>query len=96
MLNFLSQVPTERPEDLLTFQWILIGLLVSVAIYFYKAREKCGKEKEDLVVQMFNSLSDVNESLKGVASLVEAMQEQYSLRDAIEMLARERDHDKNR
>lgn len=81
----------DQPTNLLAFQWVAIVALISAVIYLYKAREadrdKCIEQQKDLLEKTLEGLKEVNDSLKGVADLIERWQEQFETVKAIERLA---------
>ena len=81
----------DQPTNLLAFQWVAIVTLISAVVYLYKAREtdrdKCIDQQRDLLEKTLYGLKEVNDSLSGVADLIERWQEQFETVKAIERLA---------
>lgn len=97
--SLLVQIPTEIPSDVPALLWVIVGILSAVIIYLYKTKESerkdCQKSKDELLLKMITGLGDVDESLGGVASLIESWQKQFETVQAIQELARRLDgHDK--
>ena len=88
---FLQTMPP--PADLVTLQWIVIVTLASVVVYLYrqvrKIEEKSNEMQTELVQKTLSGLNNTNGAIKGLADVIEALQEQLDLRQEFEILRRE-------
>lgn len=91
-----AQAP--QPQDLMTFQWIVITALVSVIVYLF--RQLRGSEREhiksnmELLEKTLTAVKESNEVINGLVNTIEVIQQQLSIREEIERLRREL-HDSN-
>ncbi len=85
------------PGDLLTLQWVVIVALASALAYLYrqlrKTEEKNSDTQTELIEKTLVGLGDANEAIRGLADVIEALQEQLDLRREFEELRRELRHD---
>lgn len=92
----MMQIPADAPTTLPALQWVIIGVLATVIIYLYKSKEterkSCQEARDELLSKTLAGLSDVNESLQGVATLIESWQGQFETLQAIQELARRLNH----
>ena len=95
-----AQMPTEPPDSLLTFQWIVIVALISALIYVFKAWQNDRKESQnqqtELLEKSLTALSDVKEVLQELTVAFEGMKSQYETFQAIQDVLRRLDgHEKD-
>ncbi len=96
----LAQIPVEPPDNLQTFQWSIIGLLVATLAYVFKAWQSDRKEyliqRTELLEKTLTALADVKEVLVGLTIVVESTQEHFETSQAIQDILRRLDsHEKN-
>jgi len=88
----LFQIPNEVPSDVPTLLWVIVGILCAVVMYLYRTKENdrkdCQKSRDDMQLKMIAGLKDVDESLGGVATLIESWQKQFEMVQAIQELAK--------
>ena len=81
------------PDTFEALLWIIITVLASINIYLFRQLRK--SDERNVVFQttmqekVLAGLSENSEAMRGLANVIEAMQEQFSLRKEIESLRRE-------
>ena len=88
LLTFFTQT-TPAPQDLVTLQWIIIGVLASVAAYLFRQLRKSDSDRQELLEKVLVGLNDNSEAMRSLADVVEAMKDHFSLREEIDKLRRE-------
>lgn len=94
MLETIFTQTTPAPQDLVTLQWIIIGVLGSVTAYLFKQLRKSDQNRQEFLEKVLVGLGENSEAMRGLAEAVEAIKDHFSLRDEIESLRREI-HDAN-
>lgn len=89
MLGLIFIQTTPAPQDLVTLQWVIIGVLASVAAYLFRQLRKSDKDRQDLLEKVLVGLGENSDAMRSLADVVEAMKDHFSLRDEIESLRRE-------
>ncbi len=93
-----SLFQTPPPQDLITLQWIIITVLASAVFYLFRQNSKkddSNKETQtELLEKTLTGLGEASEAINGLANAIEAMQQQFSLKQEIDKL-REELHEKN-
>lgn len=96
MVTPLFLQTTPPPADLVTLQWIIIVTLASALAYLYrqlrKTEERNNDTQTELIEKTLVGLGDANEAIRGLADVIEALQEQLDLRREFEELRRELRH----
>jgi hypothetical protein len=88
MLEIFSQT-TPPPQDLVTLQWIIIGVLATVTAYLFRQLRKSDKDRQKLIEKVLVGLGDTSDAMRSLADVVDGMKEHFSLRDEIDKLRRE-------
>lgn len=82
-----------RPEDLVTFQWVIITILVAVVGYLWRELRKCdshGREElKEFLTKTLTGLSEINEVLGSLVRALEAYQEQLGVDEQLRELRSE-------
>lgn len=87
-IHFFVQT-TPPPQDLATLQWIIIGVLATVAAYLFRQLRKSDKDTQKMLEKVLVGLSENSNAMLSLADVVEAMKDHFSLRDEINELRRE-------
>ena len=89
MLETIFVQTTPAPQDLVTLQWIIIGVLASAAAYLFRQLRISDQNKQKFLEKVLVGLGENSEAMRGLAEAVDAIKDHFSLRDEIENLRRE-------
>jgi uncharacterized protein HemX len=95
----LFQTTPPAPENLVTLQWIIIVALASAVAFLYrqaqKRDDKYQEEIRDLINKTLLGFGENTEAIKEISNALEALRDNFSLRQEIEILRREISRDQD-